>query len=242
MENIDKIFLEALNYFVSQSRSQTVFAARAGISVQYLNNLLSGRRQGGEALRRKIANSLGYQSTCYETFLDVGRAILKGQDPDSIEESWKGLTGEELKERGFLIVPFSDNMKLVAGSDKTIPITDDESTSKIIVHGPSLGRSSSRNLQAFSLGGNSMEPIIAIGSIVLADMSENESSRLNEGKIYIICWELYDRECSVKYLRWAEKPRSLLITSPNNLSHPPLIKLLTEVQIIGRVIWSWGKH
>ncbi|MDR2368885.1 MAG: hypothetical protein LBF58_12420, partial [Deltaproteobacteria bacterium] len=167
MENVDKIFSEALNYYASKERSQTIFSNKLQISVGYLNHLLKGRNKGSDAVRRKIATNLGFPGSGYEQFLDVGRAILAGRDPDAIEEDWVGLTGDDLRERGFITVPFSDNMKLAAGSGGTIPITDEVEKSKVIIHGPSLGRRSSRNLQAFRVGGDSMCPILDEGGIVL---------------------------------------------------------------------------
>jgi phage repressor protein C with HTH and peptisase S24 domain len=133
-------------------------------------------------------------------------------------------------------------MRLAAGSGGTIDITDDIGTSTIVIHAPSIGRTSSRNLQAFRVGGDSMEPEIAQGGIVLADISENNLGRLKEGKIYVLCWEIYEGECAVKYLSWAERDRSVLITSPDNRLHRPIIKHVNEIQLIGRVIWSWREH
>jgi phage repressor protein C with HTH and peptisase S24 domain len=86
-----------------------------------------------------------------------------------------------------------------------------------------------------------MEPTIPQGAIVVADLADTDPARLKEGKIYILCWEA-DGECSVKHLRWAEKGRSLLITSPNQELYPPLVKRLADIRIVGRVIWSWRDH
>jgi phage repressor protein C with HTH and peptisase S24 domain len=172
--------------------------------------------------------------------LEAGRNLIKGRKIRSAEEDWRGLTGDELRERGFITVPFSDNMKLSAGSGGTIvDVTDDADASTVIVHGPSLRRTSSRNLQAFRVGGDSMEPIIAQNGIIIADLSENDPGRLKEGKIYVLCYDLLDGECSVKYLHWAERNRLLAISSPDESRHRPVYKRLDEVVLIGRAIWAW---
>ncbi|MDR0548230.1 MAG: hypothetical protein LBI10_02280 [Deltaproteobacteria bacterium] len=58
------------------------------------------------------------------------------------------MSPDELSEREFFKVPFSDIMKLAAGTGGTptnyIPYTEDERSSRKIVHGPSLGRLSAR--------------------------------------------------------------------------------------------------
>jgi phage repressor protein C with HTH and peptisase S24 domain len=87
-----------------------------------------------------------------------------------------------------------------------------------------------------------MEPIIAQGGIVLADLDDNQPSRLKEGHIYVLCWDLQEQECAVKYLWWAERGKSVLIVSPNQEAHNPLVRRLEDVVLIGRVIWSWRSH
>jgi transcriptional regulator with XRE-family HTH domain len=242
MENIQIIFLAALRHFASKAKSQTVFADTVGITVGYLNHLLKGRNKGSEEVKRKIAQSLGYKGANYELFLDVGRAILAGKDPDSIDEPQDEVTGEEIQNRGFITIPFSDNMKLAAGSGGTIPITENDDESTVIIHGPSIGRRNARNLQAFRVGGDSMEPIIAAGGIVIADLSDNDPTKIKDGKIYVLCWDLDFGECAVKYLRLAESSSRVVISSPDPVSHPPIVKRLSEIQLIGRVIWSWREH
>jgi phage repressor protein C with HTH and peptisase S24 domain len=143
-----------------------------------------------------------------------------------------------MAEQGFLRVPFSDDLRLAAGGGGAVPFTYEAADSPVVVHGPSLGRRSARNLQAFRLGGDSMEPVLASGGIVLADLGHNELDRLREGSIYVLCWDLYDGECAAKYLRWAEKGRWLSIESENK-RYAPVVKAVDEVKLIGRIIWAW---
>jgi hypothetical protein len=109
------------------------------------------------------------------------------------------MTAEELQGHEFITVPFSDNMKLAAGGGGEIPFTWDEKNTKIVVHGPSLDRSSSAFLQAFRVGGDSMEPVIGEKGIVIVDKSENDPLKIKPGKIYVLCWELDLGECALKF-------------------------------------------
>jgi phage repressor protein C with HTH and peptisase S24 domain len=119
-----------------------------------------------------------------------------------------------------------------------VPFTRSAADSHIVVHGPSLNRRSAKNLQAFRVGGSSMEPLIADGGIVLADTGHTDLKRIKDGRIYVLCWDLSDGECAVKYLRWADQGRILSIESENPLVKP-MFKRADEVALIGKVIWAW---
>jgi transcriptional regulator with XRE-family HTH domain len=242
MEDLTLVFKALLKYFLPQFKTQRQFASKIGIQPSYLNGLLKGRRPGDETVRRQTATALGYPGRKYEDFLELGRYILAGKDPETILEDQDGLSEDEMRERGFISVPFSDNMRLSTDSGGTIEVTEDATRSRIIIHGPSLKRTSARHLQAFMVAGDSMEPIIAQGGIVVADLRENDPARLEEGKIYVICWDLQLGECAVKYLRWAKQGESILIMSPDSQLHPPIVRRLRDIQLIGRVIWSWREH
>ncbi len=135
-------------------------------------------------------------------------------------------------------MPFSDNMRLAAGPGGTIAVTDEAEASHIVVHGPSLGRHNAKKLQAFRVGGDSMEPVIAKNGIVMADLKHNDARHIHEGGIYVLCWDREEGECAVKYLRWAERGKLLSVESENNF-YKPVFKNVDEVILIGKVIWAW---
>ena len=73
------------------------------VSRQYINDILNGRKAGGEENRRKIAMALGY---AYEEFLDVGYALLAEEPPaeyvfqkpkEVVDIMTIGLTPEQVK-------------------------------------------------------------------------------------------------------------------------------------------------
>lgn len=240
MYNIEEIFREAvLNELGGKWGAQAKLAKAAEIHPPYLNGILKGAKLGNEEVRRKIAAALGYKGRKYEDFLDIGRAIVEGRPMP--EPPCDYLNDEELSDRGFIAVPFSADMKLSAGCGGTIPYTDDEKSSPVIIHGPTLKRRNARGLQAFRVGGDSMEPVIAAGGLVIADTTKNELRHIKDGGLYVLCWDLHDGECAVKKLRWAEKGRLLSIESANEF-YPPVFKSANEITLIGRVIWSCREH
>lgn len=202
-------------------------------SKQDVTKFLNHGRDGGEDERRAMAAFFNVE---YDLALEIGRALLEGRTPPEPEPRF--LNADEMSERGFFAVPFSSDMKLAAGGGGTIPITDDESTSAVIVHGPSLGLHNSKNLQAFRVGGDSMDPLIAEGGLVLADLKHNDVRHLINGGIYVLCWDLGDGECAVKRLKWETKGKKLFILSENKF-YDPITRHVDEVKLIGLVIWSW---
>ncbi|UQZ90026.1 hypothetical protein C4J81_12770 [Deltaproteobacteria bacterium Smac51] len=236
----DKIFQTALKTEVKESLdTQTNIAKKAGISVAYLNDLIHGRRFGTEDVRRRLAVVFGWPH--YEAFLNIGRQELGMplvKEAPAEESDPHYMNTVELSDRGFFAVPFSDNMRLAAGPGGTIEVTDEAEVSHIVVHGPSLGRHNAKKLQAFRVGGDSMEPVIAKNGIVMADLKHNDARHIHEGSIYVLCWDRDEGECAVKYLRWAEKGKLLSVESENSF-YKPVFKSVDEVVLIGKVIWAW---
>lgn len=240
MSTLDEYFVAALRSFVEKEKSQRAFALKYGvITPDFLSKILLGKKYGSEETRRAIATSLGYEGRKYEDFLDIGRSLVEGKEPPTPEpKELRPLTADKMTERGFIAIPFSEEMKLAAGSGGTIPITDDEDCSPVIVHGPSLNLKSAKNLQAFRVGGDSMEPLIAQNGIVLADLSQSNIMNLHEGKVYVLCWDRDEGECAVKRLRWGDKGKTIIIESEERF-YPPVVKSIQDIVLIGRVIWAW---
>ncbi|MDR1043736.1 MAG: S24 family peptidase [Candidatus Adiutrix sp.] len=236
---MDDVFQKALRLMVAESpQKQTEIAKAVGISTAYFNDLLHGRRRGPEEVRRRLAGFFGWRD--YESFLNVGRQALglplaTTPEPAGAEEP---RPAEKMDGRGFFTVPLADNPRLTAGAGRSIPVTRSAENSPVAVHGPSLKRGGAQDLLAIRVSGPSMEPLIADGGLVLADLSRNDWRRLREGRLYVLCWNLDDGQCAVKYLRWAEKGRLLSIESENAL-HRPIFKPVEDVLLIGQVIQAW---
>lgn len=231
-------------WYESSGKKQVETAEFLGMTQGSFSNVLTRRRSLSLASMEEIASKIGMDLV---SMLAEGRNIISDtiQPLPTLSTTPEPLTDEELHQQGFLKVPFSDHMKLAAGGGGTIPITDDAENSVVIVHGPSLGRHNAKNLQAFRVGGDSMEPLIAKGGIVMADTSpmHRDIMHIHEGDIYIICWDLEDGECAVKRLKWTEggKGQWLSIESEEKF-YRPVVKSVKDVVLIGRVIWSWREH
>lgn len=243
-------FIVALKY-LSQTKdiSNAQIAKMSDILPTNISRITNGSRPPKTSTQNKIAQVFGYDLI---DFLALGRSILNGEPQNLSEEAppvpavfQHGphvLEEEEMAERGFIAVPYSAKMELAAGKGGTvIPVTDDEYTSKIVVHGPTLGHYSARHLQAFRVGGDSMEPVLARNGIILADKRHNDIKHFREGRMYVLCWDIEEGECAVKYLRWAEKDKWVSIESAN-LDYKPVFKRPGDVVLIGHVIWSWRTH
>ncbi|MDR0881917.1 MAG: hypothetical protein LBP55_05185 [Candidatus Adiutrix sp.] len=228
---IDQAFRDWLRaYMREHDLNQPRAAVFWEVAQATIHNLLSGKKKASESMMDKMAARAG---------TTVGEALIPFVDERAlVPPEPRALTPEELAERGFFTVPFSDHMKLAAGRGGSIPVTDDQETSQVIVHGPSLGRRSARQLQAFRVGGDSMEPLLAEGGIVLADLRHNELRQIKEGSVYILCWDFADGECAVKRLRWADQGRILAVESENP-AYPARFMNVSDVQLVGRVIWAW---
>lgn len=232
---IDKIFSEALKYFVQFEKSRKIFAAKVGISVPYLNDLVNGRRNGEDGIKRKIAAGLGYPDRHFEDFLDIGRIILAGTAaPEG--EKYSAVSDEAMVRRGFLPVAYSDNMFL--GPDNLIQITNDVQKSRIIIHGPSLYRNISQDLQAFKVPDSAMEEVIAEDSIVVADLTKKKPENIKDGQIYIVCLKTDTGQCTLRYLTMAGKKEKFLIIEPENRKYTSFVHRFEEIKIIGRVIMN----
>ena len=228
-QEISAAFRLWLSDYLRQNRlTQLQAALRLDVVPGTINHVLSGRRRPTPELMEKMLAKAGadYRETL-TLYLEAPADSPPGRP-----------AGPALDEQGFLKVPFSDHMRLAAGGGGAVPYTYDAESSPVVVHGPSLGRRSARSLQAFRLGGDSMDPVLAKGGIVIADLSHNDFSGLREGSIYVLCWDLYDGECAAKYLRWAEKGRWLSIESENK-SYPPVVKAVDDILLIGKIIWAW---
>ena len=245
LAKLDKMFQAALlhNLGLMARGGQSQLARAIGVTPQAIDAMKIGKNAGSEATRRKIAKFFNYPR--YEDFLEFGYALLTGKPaPDLTPHT---LTDSELADRSFLTVPFSTTMKLAAGNGGTtlnyIDVDEDADSSTIIIHGPTLGVHNANHLQAFRVDGDSMEPLIAQGGIVLVDktVTRLDDDRFREGGIYMLCWE-DDGLCAVKRLRWAELGKLVAIESANP-NTPTIFKKTKEIhQLIGKIIWSWREH
>ena len=241
MQDINKIFRQALLHFFDPASAkygeQAALARKAGIVPSHLHDILVGRCGATEEKRRQFAAIFGYPDRLYDNFLEVGRCKLAGQPVPEPPNNFA--TPEDLADDEYFRVPLDQADRLGAGGIHSLGQAKPERKTTFLVHGPSLGRKNSRNLRAFVVGGDSMEPLIGDGGLVVADLTRNKLTDIKDGGIYVIGW---DEEGSVKYLRWLEKDKLLAVESENNKFYKTVIKRPKDVTLIGQVIWSCRKH
>ena len=234
------------------------------LNTEFSNRFKSLIEKSGVRHQKDLAKILGVSDNAITNYVNKGR-VPKGPILKKISEyfnvsmGWllagEGqnepeapiLSDKELKNQGFIKIPFSTTMKLAAGNGGTtlnyIDVDEDADSSTIIIHGPTLGVHNANHLQAFRVDGDSMEPLIAQGGIVLVDktVTRLDDDRFREGGIYMLCWE-DDGLCAIKRVRWADRPTLLAIESANPNS-PTIFKKPKEIhQLIGKIIWSWREH
>lgn len=216
-------------------------AIRLGQSYSTLTNFLNGSKSVSLAKMEEIAKAIG---------VDLADMLAKDQDDQTGNEPLKILTPHvdlapaDLESYEFLKIPFSDHMRLAAGGGGAVPYTYEAEDSPVVVHHSLLDMRSpnAKHLQAFRVGGDSMDPIITKGAIVVADLARNSTKRLDDGAIYVICWDFDTEECAVKRLRWADKGKLLAIESADPLVNPTIYRRPEDVTLVGRVVWSWRTH
>jgi len=251
MSTLDECFVAALQHFVGQERSQRSFALKYGVVTPvYLNKILLGKKYGSDETKRSIAAALGYEGRKYEDFLEIGRAILEGREPPALEPQSRltiiprGISEEELENHDFLRIPYRADMRLFAGGGGAVAGTYESDGSPVVIHRDAIhSRVNPKDLVAFRVGGDSMEPILVKNGIVAVDTSQNDLQRLKEGDIYALCWDR-DEECAVKRLRWAVPERLLAVESVDPVANPTIYLEPEDrsVYLIGRVVWSWREH
>jgi len=236
MQDLNKIFQATLEHLLAKRGEQAALAKRIGMPTTTLGDIKQGRRNASDEKKRAIAAELGFSGRHYENFLDIGRAVLAGRPVPEPPENYA--TQEDMPTAEYFHVPLDQSERLGAGGIHFLGQAKPEVETTFLIHGPTLGRQSGRNLRAFMVGGDSMEPLIGDGGIVVADLTKNRFENLREGAAYVIGW---NEEGKVKYLRWAEKGKFLTVESENKF-YKTVIKRPKEVTLIGQVIWSCRKH
>lgn len=211
-------------------------AEASGMSEQFVGRIVGGRQAGGERSRERVAAALGWQ---YDDFIRLGRAVLDGTIPEGapIEappppEMDQG----QFAGRGFVCVPYSAAMRLVPGRGRNIPITEGPETSPVAVCLRTLGLGAAARLQAFRLDCATMEPLIARGAVVVCDVADREPERLREGGIYVLCPDPDEGACVANFLWWAERGKTLVISSPDGRANPPVVRRVGQIKLVGRVV------
>ena len=224
--------------------SQAKFAKDLGVSQSTLNAIFEGRRGSTEKWRREVA---GYIRVPYEEMVGLQKGAspsIKPADHNLIVEVINGFEKLHLEDHAdhYRGVPLYESGKLAAFSGGYTFDENETPESTVVVYRPELHGRVNHDLRALRIGGDSMEPIMPAGSIVVVDLDDRECV---DKKIYAVR-DPRDPDPSspvsmVKRVRKIEqeKFRGFALVSENR-DHLPII---TDTEwndlVIGRVVWMW---
>lgn len=235
MADFDEYFRTALLDAVKERGAQARLSRDSGIGTSYINNIVKGRDSGSEATRRALASALGFTGRRYEDFLEVGRALLEGREIPVPEPP--SLADETLAD--FFRVPFSENTRMAMGPGALVPVTKEAENSPVMVHGPTLGRTNPWGLRVFGVDDDSMEPLIAQGGLVLADLKQTDLRRARNGDIFLVCGDFDEGQALLRQLEWAGRDKDRLAMRAVNNRYATIYRQVREVRALGRVLWTW---
>jgi phage repressor protein C with HTH and peptisase S24 domain len=106
---------------------------------------------------------------------------------------------------------------------------------RLVVYKPELQGCSRHKLAAIKVGGDSMEPTIIKGSIVVVDLSDRKQA---EGKVFVVNTPEGGMDmASIKRVRkWKEV---FVLLSDNPKFSPEPTTLDWNRLCVGRVVWMW---
>jgi hypothetical protein len=234
-DELSDVFLASFRFFVKKYSDTNSLALKTKLSQQFLGSILTGRKKiTQESTRRQIAGALGFPERHYDDFLDIGRTILADQEPKIA--NLKLIPGrEQLKDRGYLAVPFSKNLTL-APSGQTLAITYEAESGKLFINPKFHGLSSVNGIIGAGFLGDYMDPVITDGSIILIDQKDNNPGKMVEDHIYVLSHNPKTKVAQAKIIKWQEKGKSIIICSPSNDLYKPVFRSLKDIILIGRVI------
>lgn len=253
--DIMEIFSIATKHVLStKGIKQNAIAKSLNIGTTTLNNYITGRREGDENTRRRIAERLGWK---YEELLMLGQWILEGNPPEDFYLPSADLTKREIcesrtdstvplkeadtkEDRSDYIIhknsaPFISVPKFLArlsGEHDSFQDTD-RVESNLMFHKDFLSKHGSPDQMALiEVTGNSMHPFLSNGDTVLVDLSRNTLADIVDGKAYA-----FREGQSVKIKRLSLQGSTLIASSESAQLYPPYSIDINNFSLIGEVLW-----
>jgi phage repressor protein C with HTH and peptisase S24 domain len=254
--NMTMVYKDSYEYFVAALRfvtdksgrhiSQKSIAIAAGVSVPLISIAMNPNtpKRPGFVAQQKIANAVGMS---YIEFLTLGRSLVETGQPHELSTDHANrpiivnVNSQTDKDRlneisdSYRGIPLYESGRLAAGVNGLEFDPYEEPASIVVVYKPELKGCSMHNLVALKVGGDSMEPTITKGSIVVVDLSDK--ARI-DGKVFVVNTPESGLDmASIKRVRKWEKGFVLLSDNPN---YPPVLSPLDWYRLcVGRVVWMW---
>jgi phage repressor protein C with HTH and peptisase S24 domain len=105
----------------------------------------------------------------------------------------------------------------------------------VVVYKPELEGCSKHNLAALKVGGDSMEPTIIRGAIIVVDLSDKGHA---DGKIFVV--NTPEGGLDIAAVKRVRKWKQGFLLISDNHKYPPEPSVLDWNRLcVGRVVWMW---
>ncbi len=231
MDETREQFRAALKVLKSRNRvSFESLAQYAGCTGRHVQAAVSDKEDKGvgSAVASRLSSFFGLS---YSEMLAFGARILSGEEPDTngfVDHA--DYHEDEFVPVGFTLIPLFQS-KLSNGHDSFDESGEILSTlafrSEFV---RKLG--DPEQMAMFTVLGESMEPFLYHGDVVLVDLQQNEPEMIVDGKAYA-----YRDGQTVKVRRLSTQGRDIISSSEKTSHYPPHVVDLEVFQLIGKVIW-----
>ncbi|PIE46595.1 MAG: hypothetical protein CSA42_07695 [Gammaproteobacteria bacterium] len=244
-------FKTSLEHWLNQEgNSQKILQIQAGYKKARLSQILSQVLDKKHEKNNtpisydnqvKIAYGCGYS---YFDFLEYGKNLIDGKTPPPAEprpiiiQSPQELTEKGLDTEAFIPIPLYESGKVAAFRNGSAFNPYEEATDHILIHVRELEGRSKHRLLALEVGGDSMEPLIPKGSIIVADTDDKEYI---DNKVYVLKGYMdgVDNYVQIKRVRKADNIQTILLMSDNS-KYPPIAGGKDwNALCVGRVFRLW---
>lgn len=246
IDNNKKQFGAGISYLLGEEGwgAKAKLAKKIGVSASYISDISLAKKRGEEEVRIKISNHFKYE---YEHILALGRLVLSGKDPiEYLPMNGQGGDWElrppnlnhPVSEKEddpstpseFAIVP-KYKAKLSGGPGSLE--TSDQIEANLMFRTEFLLRKGQVDKMAlFEVTGESMQPFIYHGDVVLVDTSVNDIEQIIAGKTYA-----FRENGTVLIKRLSVQGGAIIASSENHQMNPPYHLDTESFYLIGRVVW-----
>ncbi|MBI5593503.1 MAG: S24 family peptidase [Deltaproteobacteria bacterium] len=241
-------FVATLKYWLDKKGrgAQNFLSIEAGVSQTLLSLILNPKtsKRAGIDSQEAIIKAAGFKN--YEDAIRFGRSLIETGNPPKPpsppdhnlivhvnSQQYKDVVNGTADD--YQGIPLYESGRLAAGVNGIEFDPYQSPTSVVVVYKPELQGRSRHRLAAIKVGGDSMEPTIIKGSIVVVDLSDREQV---EGKVFVVNTPEGDMDmASIKRIKKWEKGFVLL---SDNTNYPLELSPLDWNRLcVGRIVWMW---
>jgi phage repressor protein C with HTH and peptisase S24 domain len=222
MTTIERLFVEKLQGAIGHMGygSQADIAEKLNMSRGTFNNMLKGRRGTNEEIRRAISKIIGID---YDEIIREADRIVTAGGAQSLVQS------EYQPQPDFTLVP-KYRAKL-SGGHGSLENSDQIETNLAFRTTFVRKKGNPDKMALFEITGDSMEPFLYDGDVVLVDLAQNEPAQIVDGKAYA-----FREDQTIKVKRLSIQGTALIASSENTHKYPPYKVDEGMFSLIGRVL------